>query len=91
MAPKCTLLVTDQKMPRLTGLELLERVGNRYPDMTKILLSGFTEMPEIQKAVERGSIHNYIVKPVDGDRLLEAIQEAMQVRDSGGTFGKPGG
>jgi len=80
------VLVTDQKMPRMTGLELLEDVGERYPNMAKILLSGFTEMPEIQKAVERGSIHNYIVKPVDGDRLLEAIDEARSRRATGGTF-----
>jgi DNA-binding NtrC family response regulator len=75
------VLVTDQKMPRMTGLELLERIGDRYPTLVKILISGFAEMPEIKRAVDRRSIHNYVVKPVDGERLLTAIEEAYAVRD----------
>lgn len=80
------VLLTDQKMPRMSGLELLEQAGQAHPRLVKVLISGFTEMPDIQKAVERGSIHNYIVKPVDGARLEAAIDEAVAVRDSGRTF-----
>lgn len=78
------ILVTDQKMPRLSGLELLEQIGNRYPSLVKILISGFTEVPEIQRAVQKCAIHNYILKPVDSQKLLRAIDEAYAVRD-----GKP--
>src|SRR5512143_1508231 len=56
---KSSLVITDQKMPHTTGVELLERIGERYPSLVKVLLSGFTEVPEIQRAVERGGIHNY--------------------------------
>jgi DNA-binding NtrC family response regulator len=75
------VLVTDQKMPRVSGLELLERISSARPRLVKVLISGYTEVPDIQRAVERGSIHNYVVKPVDGERLLEAIDEAYAVRD----------
>jgi adenylate cyclase len=75
------VLVTDQKMPRVSGLELLERLGDRCPNLVKILISGFTEVPDIERAAEQGRIHNYVVKPVDGQRLVEAIDEAYAVRD----------
>ena len=75
------VLVTDQKMPKVSGLELLERIGDDCPGLVKILISGFTELPEIERALEGRMLHNYVLKPVDGARLLEAIDEAYQVRD----------
>ncbi|RMH41303.1 MAG: response regulator [Deltaproteobacteria bacterium] len=75
------VLVTDQKMPRLTGLDLLDRIGDRYPKLVKILISGFTDVPDIERAAAQGRIHNYVLKPVDGERLLEAIDEAYAARD----------
>jgi adenylate cyclase len=78
------VLITDQKMPRVSGLELLERIGDQQPQLVKLLISGFSDVPDIQRAVERGGIHNYILKPVDSQKLLEAVDEAFRVRD-----GKP--
>lgn len=75
------LLITDQKMPRVTGLELLDRIGDQFPTLVKILISGFTESPDIRRARESRRIHNYIFKPVDSERLLEAIEEAYASRD----------
>lgn len=72
------LIITDQKMPQTTGVELLERIGDRYPGLVKVLLSGFTEMPEIQRAVDRCGIHNYIVKPVDSEKLRAGVGEAIE-------------
>ncbi len=82
------VLVTDQKMPRVSGLELLERIGDRCPGLVKILISGYTENPAIARAVDQGRIHNYILKPVDSVRLLEAIDEAYAVRDGTKPFEK---
>ncbi|MCG8420612.1 MAG: response regulator [Proteobacteria bacterium] len=78
------VLVTDQKMPKVSGLELLERIADRYPSLVRVLISGFTEVPEIQRAVRKSTIHNYILKPVDSRKLLRAIEDAYEVRD-----GKP--
>lgn len=75
------LLLTDQKMPRVSGLELLQEIGDEQPHLVKILISGFTELPEIQRAKERCHIHNYILKPVDSQKLLDAIDEAYAARD----------
>jgi two-component system, NtrC family, response regulator HupR/HoxA len=75
------VLVTDQKMPRVSGLELLERIRDQYPALVRVLVSGFTDVPDIQRAIDRCGIHNYILKPVDSVKLLEAIEEAYRVRD----------
>ena len=80
---KFALVITDQKMPHITGVELLERIGERYPALVKVLLSGFTEVPEIQRAVERGGIHNYVVKPVDSEKLRAAVAEAIERHQRG--------
>jgi DNA-binding NtrC family response regulator len=80
---KFALVITDQKMPHITGVELLERIGERYPSLVKVLLSGFTEVPEIQRAVERGGIHNYVVKPVDSEKLRAAVKEAIERHQRG--------
>ena len=70
------LLVTDQRMPGMSGMELLERVAQDYPDVTRMLLSGFSDLPEITQASESGLVHAYVVKPVDSIRLREATAEA---------------
>ena len=78
------VLVTDQKMPKISGLELLERIAGKYPTLVRVMISGFTEVPEIQRAVRKSTIHNYVLKPVDSRKLLLAIDYAYEVRD-----GKP--
>lgn len=71
------VLVTDQKMPRMTGLELLERVTPLYPGLVRVLLSGYTEMPDVQRALARCQLDGHVLKPVDSERLLEAVAEAV--------------
>jgi DNA-binding NtrC family response regulator len=75
------VLITDQKMPRVSGLEMLDRLVGRYPKLVRILLSGFTDMPDIQRAAERATVHGYVLKPVDSQKLLTAVDRAYRVRD----------
>src|SRR5262245_54780543 len=75
---KFAVVITDQKMPQMTGVELLERIGQRLPHLVKVLLSGFTDVPEIERAMDRAGIHNYVVKPVDSEKLRAAVKEAIE-------------
>lgn len=75
------VLITDQKMPRVSGLELLQRIAGQYPHLVRVLLSGFTDVPDIQRAVEQAHVHAYVLKPVDSHKLLDAIEQAYKVRD----------
>ena len=75
---KFAVVITDQKMPQMTGVELLERIGQRLPSLVKVLLSGFTDVPEIERAMDRAGIHNYVVKPIDSEKLRAAVKEAIE-------------
>lgn len=75
------VLITDQKMPRMTGLELLERLGDSHPGMVRVLLSGYTDVPEVRRAAATGRVHHYLVKPIDSQALLLGIDHAYEVRD----------
>ena len=76
---KIDLIVTDIRMPRCDGLELLERVKNEgLSDAYFIVMSGFDEFGYVQKALRYGCV-DYIVKPVDKDELLSAVRKACQM------------
>jgi DNA-binding NtrC family response regulator len=72
------VFITDEQMPRISGSKLLKRISERYPSIVRILISGYTEVPDIQKAVEQGTIHKYILKPVDSQKLLDAVEKAFE-------------
>mgnify|MGYP000902696674 CR=1 FL=1 len=80
------VLITDHKMPRMTGLELLERLGDRHPQMVRVLLSGYTDVPEVHRAGANRHVHHYVLKPVDSRALLAGIDRAYQVRDGTAPF-----
>lgn len=82
------VLITDHKMPRMTGLELLERLADRYPTMVRVLLSGYTDVPEVHRAGASGRVHHYVLKPVDSRALLAGIDHAYKVRDGLVPFAK---
>ena len=82
------VLITDQKMPRVSGLELLGRIAGQYPKLVRVLLSGFTDLPDIQRAVAESHVHAFVLKPVDSGKLLAAIEQAYKVRD-GAPFEPP--
>lgn len=82
------VLVTDHKMPRMTGLELLERLGDRYPRMVRVLLSGYTDVPDVHRAGATGRVHHYVLKPVDSRALLAGIDHAYLVRDGRAAFAR---
>jgi len=77
------LLISDQRMPGKTGMELLGEVAEAHPLVTRVLLSGFSDLPEITQAAESGLVHAYVVKPVDSQRLREAVREARETAERG--------
>ena len=76
---KADLVVTDIRMPRCDGLELLERVKNEgISEAYFIVMSGYDEFGYAQKALRYGCV-DYIVKPVDREELLSAVRKACQL------------
>jgi adenylate cyclase len=66
------VLVTDMRMPGMSGVDLLERVRPNHPDMGRIVLTGYTDVESIIRAINLGQVHQYVTKPWD-ERALKMI------------------
>jgi len=71
------VIVSDQRMPGMTGVEFLRTVRQLYPDTVRIVLSGFTELQTVTDAVNAGAIYKFLTKPWDDEQLRSHIQEAF--------------
>ncbi|MDB5272388.1 MAG: response regulator with CheY-like receiver, AAA-type ATPase, and DNA-binding domain [Chitinophagaceae bacterium] len=73
------VLITDQRMPGTTGTELLAQAVKDFPDQTRILLTGFSDIEALKDAINLGQIFCYLQKPWNDDELKETIKRAYQV------------
>src|SRR5688572_8847028 len=72
------VVVSDQQMPGMQGHEFLEVVAKRWPSTVRIMLTGQAEFEVAQRAINRGSIHQFLVKPCDSATLFAALNSALQ-------------
>ena len=70
---KVDVLVTDVLMPQMNGLELLEKVKESHPNIVRIILSGFSQIPTLLSAINDGKIFKYITKPWQVDEEAKRI------------------
>jgi response regulator RpfG family c-di-GMP phosphodiesterase len=73
------VLITDQRMPGTTGTELLAQAVKDFPDQTRILLTGFSDIEALKDAINLGQIFCYLQKPWNDEELKETIRRAYQV------------
>ena len=71
------VIISDQRMPGMTGAELLSRVREMYPPVIRIILSAFSELEEVVDSINRGAIFKFLTKPWDDDLLRENIRHAF--------------
>jgi PAS domain S-box-containing protein len=71
------VIVSDQRMPGMTGSEFLSRVKEQWPNTVRIVLSGYTELNSITEAINNGAIYKFLTKPWDDNQLREHIAEAF--------------
>ncbi len=72
------IVLTDQKMPQMSGIQLLEWVRGRYPRTVRLLMTGFAELEEAVEAINKGQIFRYIFKPWRTEELLETLHGAAR-------------
>jgi two-component system response regulator HupR/HoxA len=71
-------IITDQKMPNMTGIEFLELSQKTYPNLVRIVLTGFTDVEDLIAAINTGKVHKYITKPWEPDNLRSAVHDALE-------------
>lgn len=72
------LVITDQKMPRMSGVDLLKRVLKIKPEVMRIILTGYTEVEDLIEAINEGHVYRYITKPWDPKELRVIVRQALE-------------
>ena len=73
------VLISDQRMPEMTGIELLSIVAQEYPNIRRYLLTAFTDTETVIEAVNKGRIHGYIKKPINADEIRQSIHGSLEI------------
>ena len=79
--PGVALIISDQRMPNMTGVEFLEKTQRTHPEALRILLTGYTDIESVIQAVNQGQIYRYLTKPWDSADLLNTVATAIQKYD----------
>ena len=72
------IIITDQRMPNMTGVEFLETIMGDHPDPIRILLTGYADMNAVVDAVNKGKIFHYLTKPWNEEELDMNIVRAYE-------------
>ena len=72
------VVISDMKMPQMSGAELLEQVAINYPDTFRVVLTGYADIESTIKAVNQGKIHRYLQKPWDNQELISVVEEGLE-------------
>ncbi|BBE51389.1 Hydrogenase transcriptional regulatory protein hupR1 [Ferriphaselus amnicola] len=75
---KVGVIISDQRMPGMTGTEFLTKVRERYPDTVRVVLSGYTELNSVTDAINRGAVYKFLTKPWEDELLRANVDEAFQ-------------
>jgi DNA-binding NtrC family response regulator len=75
------VIMTDQRMPQMTGVELLRRARGDCPGAIRIIFTGYADLKAVIDAVNQGQIYRYLTKPWDPDELLAVLQQACEHHD----------
>jgi DNA-binding NtrC family response regulator len=75
------IILSDYMMPGMNGLELLQKIKQRYPDTIRILITGRSDMQITIEAINKGDIFRFLLKPWDDDELKMALRTAFQYHD----------
>lgn len=72
------LLITDQRMPAMTGIELLQKTVPLRPHMVRILLTGYTDVGTLIEGINCGHVYRYVTKPWNNDDLCVTVSRALE-------------
>lgn len=77
------VILSDQRMPHMTGVELMGKIKKIYPDTVRIMLSGQVDMNEVLAAINQGEIFRFLTKPWNPEQLQFILQEAWEFHERG--------
>lgn len=75
---KINLIISDQRMPGMTGVELLKQTISIVPNAIRIILTGFMDVKDIIDSINEGHIYKFLLKPLEADELLISVKRALE-------------
>jgi DNA-binding NtrC family response regulator len=72
------LLISDQRMPQMSGIELMKQTVALRPQMARILLTGYTDVEALIEAINSGLVYRYVTKPWNNDDLKLTVSRALE-------------
>lgn len=73
------VILTDQRMPKTTGIEFLQSIIPKYPEAIRILVTGYSDINAVKDAINKGEVYRYIEKPWDTDFMKMIIEKSYEV------------
>ncbi|MEP6946129.1 MAG: HD domain-containing phosphohydrolase [Acidobacteriota bacterium] len=77
------LIISDQRMPVMTGIEFLKRAAELRPHTVRIILTGYTDVSELVEAINSGVVYKYITKPWSNQDLILTVQRGVEHYETG--------
>ncbi|MFT5720638.1 MAG: response regulator RpfG family c-di-GMP phosphodiesterase [Motiliproteus sp.] len=78
---KVGVIISDHRMPGMTGTDFLQQVKELYPDTVRIILSGYTDLESVTDSINRGAIYKFLTKPWEDDLLSQNVREAFRISE----------
>ncbi|MFT7651899.1 MAG: response regulator RpfG family c-di-GMP phosphodiesterase [Candidatus Azotimanducaceae bacterium] len=71
------VVVSDQRMPHMTGVEVLSTIKSQYPNVVRILLTGYADLEAIEASLNEAEVFRYLMKPCPADEVKSAVQAGL--------------
>jgi DNA-binding NtrC family response regulator len=77
--PDIAVAIIDQRMPGMSGTELIQQTIDDYPHLVRIILTGYTDIDSLIQAINAGRVYRYLTKPWNRDELLVTVRQGLEV------------
>ena len=75
------VIISDQRMPLMSGTEFLSLTATQYPDIIRIILTGYTDVEDLVEAINAGKVFKFVTKPWNADELKAVVGQAMDTHN----------
>jgi signal transduction histidine kinase/class 3 adenylate cyclase/two-component SAPR family response regulator len=75
------VIISDQRMPSMSGTEFLSLTATQYPDTIRIILTGYTDVGDLVEAINSGKVFKYVTKPWDEDELRAVVRQGVDTHN----------
>ena len=76
-----SVIISDQRMPMMSGTEFLSLTATQYPDIIRIILTGYTDVEDLVEAINAGKVFKYVTKPWEAEELKAVVRQAVDTHN----------